>query len=758
MDSPRKDDIIIRFTVYGLLIGLFFPAGALLLATLLGEVNFSLQGLAFLHRVFPAQYFIDIVPFCSALAGYYLGMSIYEGRQSLFQVHNLNTGNSLKISAFVNKLIHNELDAEYNLEDRQDILGESLIKLRDNVRKNQEEQARRKREDDQKNWVSAGLAKFAELLRMHGDDMEEFAFNIISNLVKYLSANQGGFYLAEEEEVTGRYFSMKACYAYDRKKFTDKKIRWDEGLIGTCAMERQSIYISEIPDGYLTITSGLGYAGPRYLLIVPLIIQTEIFGMIEIASFHAIETYQIRFVESVAESIAMTLSGLKSSIRTAELLKASRKQAEALAFQEDKMRRNMEELKMIQEEAALQAEKFISFTNSVNHTLIRAEYATDGTLLYANTKFLRMLGYFSNSEVEGQHIFMFIDKKDQEWFKEIWERLSTGGKHYEGYMKHVTRQGQDLWTMATYTCVRKEDGSVQKILFLAIDTTEQKKQSLDYEGQIDAINRLNISAQFAPDGKFISCNELFLETMKYTRKELERMSVFDFFDKKDIENFSEVWENVVKGIPYRGQLKNLTRYEDEKWFRATYSAVNDMYGEVAKVIYLANEITSERLMEIESRRQTDKLKIQEEKLKLTGFEQKKKLEQTKLELAAEYAAIEKERSRFMQVLDGLPDLVLTIDQSANIIYINPAAERFWQMQKNQVIGKSVHRLFPGDASKYDVLIINYLSPGVTKITGEKRRVRIMNNKGKWIGTDMIVTISEVKDEVSYTAVFSKLPV
>ncbi len=57
--------------------------------------------------------------------------------------------------------------------------------------------------------------------------------------------------------------------------------------------------------------------------------------------------------------------------------------------------------------------------------------------------------------------------------------------------------------------VRQDDGSVEKILFLAIDSTEQKKQSLDYEGQIDAIDRLNAKAIFSPDGRLQLSNQLF---------------------------------------------------------------------------------------------------------------------------------------------------------------------------------------------------------------------------------------------------------
>ena len=122
-------------------------------------------------------------------------------------------------------------------------------------------------------------------------------------------------------------------------------------------------------------------------------------------------------------------------------------------------------------------------------------------MIYANTKFLKKLGYSGNSEVEGKHISMFVNQKDRLWFDPIWDKLSIGGKHFEGDMKHVTKQGQDLWTMATYTCVRKEDDTVEKILFLAIDTTEQKKQSLDFEGQIEALNRANIKGGIHTRGR-----------------------------------------------------------------------------------------------------------------------------------------------------------------------------------------------------------------------------------------------------------------
>lgn len=305
--------------------------------------------------------------------------------------------------------------------------------------------------------------------------------------------------------------------------------------------------------------------------------------------------------------------------------------------------------------------------------------------------------------------------------------------------------------MATYTCVRKDTGEVDKVLFLAIDTTEQKKQSLDYEGQIEAINRLNMKAEFAPDGKFINCNDLFLDTMKYGRKELEEMSVFDFIDKKDIENFNEIWENVTRGVPYQGQVKGLTKYEDEKWFRATYTAVNDMYGEVAKVIYLANEMTNEKLMEMESHRQTDQLKIQEEKLRLASVEMKKKLEQSRAELKLEYDQVENERLKLNSIIENIPVIILTINQSGKIVYINPWGEKFWNVRTKKIVGQDIKVLFPDDLQKYDTFLSNFITPGRAKVTDKKNRINIPDGKGKLLPADMTISMAEVKDEVLYTA-------
>ena len=663
-----------------------------------------------------------------------------------------------KIQEFAEKLMNNKTDESFDFEDDGDALGKSLLNLRDYLKRNKETELERRKEDEQRHWIAEGLAKFGEILRRDNENMEKLSYNIINNLVNYLGANQGGFFIIEDQDKSDVHFMLTGMYAYERKKYADKRVNWGEGLIGSAALEKQTIHLTEVPDNYLHITSGLGKANPKCLLIVPLIVNDEVHGVIELASFTNFENYQVEFVEKVGESIASTISSVKINVRTAKLLEESREQAEVLASQEEQMRQNMEELQATQEEAARQAEKFISFTNSVNHTLIRAEYDTDGTLLYANTKFLQKLGYSSNSEVEGQHISLFINEKDKEWFFEIWDKLSKGGKHFEGDMKHVTKQGQDLWTMATYTCVRREDNTVEKILFLAIDTTDQKKQSLDYEGQIKALNISSIKIDYDTVGNIVDYNDEFLQALKFGVTDLKDKTVFDFIDENQMEDFRQNWKNLMKGIPFNGQYLTRTKYNEAKWLRSSYTPVPNMYGEFSKIVQISYEITKEKMMEIETQKQTEQLKSQEEKLRASGKELSKRLEAAKAEMKNQFKEIEKIKIRNEQTLEGALDAIVTIDNNGTIQFFNKAAEDLWGINRMDILNKNISELFSKEIIENDEFIKKYVDPNQEKIVGKRQEVNITTKSGEDTPVLMLLSDAKIGDEHWFTAFIQNIEV
>ena len=283
---------------------------------------------------------------------YQMKMKINTGDEIEEMINALNEsidGLNKKVD-FANNIKQGNLDYKFDLLSQDDILGSSLIEMRNSLIKAREEEVRRKIEDEKRRWANEGLATFADILRQNNDNLENLATEIIKNLISYLKANQGGLFILNDDDKENIHFSMLSAFAYDRRKYLQKHIQLGEGLVGICGIEKKTIYMTDIPQDYIEITSGLGGANPKSLLIVPLKLENEILGVLEIASFNEFEKHEIEFVENLGESIASTLSSVRINIRTNELLEKSQQQAEEMAAQEEEMRQNMEELQATQEE------------------------------------------------------------------------------------------------------------------------------------------------------------------------------------------------------------------------------------------------------------------------------------------------------------------------------------------------------------------------------------------------------------------------
>ncbi len=384
----------------------------------------------------------------------------------------LNTsidGLSDKVKFAIN-IGNGNLESEFNLLSPEDLLGKALLDMRASLKYARDEEEKRKKEDEKRQWTNEGLAKFAELLRQNNDNIELLSKAIIREFIGCLKANQGGLFLFNDDDSANPHFELVAAFAYNRHKYNKKTILLGEGLVGASALERKVIYLTEIPEGYIEITSGLGAAKPTALLIVPLIIEEKVLGAIELASLNPFEDFEIEFAERVAQSIALTITSVRVNIRTTQLLAKTQQQAEEMQAQEEEMRQNMEELQATQEESFRKSGEMQSFIDALNNSSFVIEYDPLGYITAINNAYLELLG-LTRDEVVGLHHSdkMEMDASTRREYDQFWNDLRIGLPRRQT-SKFVVN-GKTFVFQETYTPIKNDQGEVYKILKISNNIT-----------------------------------------------------------------------------------------------------------------------------------------------------------------------------------------------------------------------------------------------------------------------------------------------
>ncbi len=394
---------------------------------------------------------------------------------------------------FVREIEHGNLDVSIGTEISDSELKTSLVSMRDQMKKYS-------LTEKQRNWVNEGLAKFVQILRSgNNDGRQQLADSIIRNLVGYLKANQGALFALNDDNPEDIFLELEACYAYDRKKFLEKRIAPGEGLAGQVALEKSTLYMTDVPKDFIKITSGLGEALPRNILLVPLKLDEKIFGVVELASFQKFEPYEIEFVEKLGESIASSIAAVKSSERTETLLKETQLQAEQLKAQEEEVRQNMEELSTTQEELVRKQDqankllqKFELVTKTTTEGLWDLEVPQDNNI-HDNTpffwadRFRHMLGYSDERDfpnvLHAWSDLLHPDHKQKtlDAFAAHLYDLS-GGTPYDVEYQLKLKDGSYRWFRAIGNTMRDEKGNPLRVAGSLIDIQDMKDiQALQLE-------------------------------------------------------------------------------------------------------------------------------------------------------------------------------------------------------------------------------------------------------------------------------------
>src|SRR5258708_6304920 len=200
----------------------------------------------------------------------------------------------------------------------------------------------RLRNQDQ-DWLKSNLAAFTQMLQGQ-KDLNTVTKRILSELAQVVSAHYGAFYVLQEHEKDGAKLKLFAAYAYTAESKLTKDFAVGEGLVGQCAQEKERILLTNVPQGYIKVNSGLGKAKPANLIILPVLFENNVKAVIELASLDSFSETHLDFLGQLTESIGIVLNTIETNSRTEELLTQSQSLAGELKTQQEELRRTNDEL------------------------------------------------------------------------------------------------------------------------------------------------------------------------------------------------------------------------------------------------------------------------------------------------------------------------------------------------------------------------------------------------------------------------------
>ncbi|MGW2959169.1 HAMP domain-containing protein [Streptomyces sp. NPDC001220] len=236
--------------------------------------------------------------------------------------------------------------ASGEVADLKDNINSMVESLRETTRANQEQ-----------DWLKTNLARISGLMQGHRD-LPVVAELIMDELTPLVSAQYGAFYLAEDTE-RGHELRLVGSYGYPDDTERPTRIPVGRSLVGQAARNRRVIIVEELPEGYVTISSGLGQAVPSALVVLPIVVEEQVLGVIELASLTRFTQIHQDFLTQLVPTIGVNLNTIVANARTDELLGESQRltselqaRSEELQVQQDELQRSNAEL---EEKASLLA-------------------------------------------------------------------------------------------------------------------------------------------------------------------------------------------------------------------------------------------------------------------------------------------------------------------------------------------------------------------------------------------------------------------
>ncbi len=554
-----------------------------------------------LHERYTFLFIIDLIPVILGMYAFIVGSKLYKQVNDLNEQLEIQTETINNKALFAQAIGRGEFNTEFEPNDAKDVLGHALVEMRNSLLDANQDEINR-------NWITSGITEVSEILRQN-TELIQLSEVLIAYITKKIAAVQGAFYIVNEEDPNNCFIELKGSYAYNKKKYLKAKFRFAQGLVGQAAIEKDTIIRTEIPEDYVTITSGLlGDRKPKCILLVPLISNDIVYGVIELAGFDRFTDVQIQLVQELSTSIARTIFNVKINEQTLRLLNESQKMSAELSEQsillienaqqmkenQDVIERTNKELEVQIHEVNKQQERtHVLLENASEIITIYDEY---GVLKYASPSISSILGY-NPKEIIGTKETERVHPNGINTVQNIFDEL----RNYP--QKCITAQYSYIKPDKTRTWVETtarslvNNPSINGILFNIRDITEkriaEKEQRERAKMQALSENSLDIILRFDLQHNIRYVNPII---EKYTSTK-----AFDFIDTHIDQlplNTSIItnWKAILKDVSYHNshvsrEMPFISSSEIQLFVEVNALPEYGVNNELESILFIVHDIT-----------------------------------------------------------------------------------------------------------------------------------------------------------------------
>jgi methyl-accepting chemotaxis protein len=232
---------------------------------------------------------------------------------------------------------------------------------------------------------------------------------------------------------------------------------------------------------------------------------------------------------------------------------------------------------------------------AISRSMAMIEFSPDGIIIDANENFCKTMGY-PVEEIRGKHHRIFCEKElySSEAYAKMWRELGRGTPLSETFLR-LDKAGREVWLEASYMPVIGPDKHVMSVIKVATDVSAAILKERQNQSMINAISRSMAMIEFTPEGKIITANENFLNSMHYSLNEVigQHHRLFCKREEVDAPGYKAFWASLTRGEFHSRLFERVDKQGRTVFLEASYNPLFDTKGRLYKVVKFASDITDQ---------------------------------------------------------------------------------------------------------------------------------------------------------------------